>query len=215
MKAMILAAGLGERMRPLTNDCPKPLIQVHGQALIEHHLRRLAAAKVDEVIINTYYLADQITNKLGDGSQYGVRIHYSNEDELLNTGGGITKALPLLGDEPFIVIASDIYSEFDFASLPKQLDGLAHLVLVDNPDYHQKGDYALQDNIVRLQGDKLNYAGIAVVSPKLFAGCDVKPFAIAPLFQQAIEAGQCHGQHYRGVWFNIGTPQELEKCQNI
>ncbi len=174
MKAMILAAGKGERLRPLTLHTPKPLVQAAGTPLIEYHVRALAAAGFTELVINHAWLGQQIEDYLGDGARFGLRIAYSSEGEPLETGGGIFKALPLLGDEPFAVINGDIFTDYPFAELRKPLNGLAHLVLVNNPAHHPQGDFILQQGQVHdaaADGECLTYSGIAVLHPRLFAAC--------------------------------------------
>jgi len=214
MKAMILAAGRGERMRPLTDHIPKPLLQVGGRALIEYHIRALAAAGIDSLVINLSYRGDQIRAALGDGSRHGVSISYSPEGEPpLETGGGIFHALPLLGAAPFIVVNGDIWTRYPYASLPSQPDGLAHLVLVDNPEHHPQGDFHLRDGGVYSEGEgeRLTFSGIGVYRPELFDGCSDGPFPLAPLLRRAMEAGAVGGEHYPGPWLDIGTPQRLEE----
>jgi len=211
MKAMLLAAGRGERMRPLTDHTPKPLLRVAGYALIEHHIEALARAGIRELVVNHAHLGAQLIAALGDGSDYGVHIAYSAEPPgALETGGGILNALPLLGDASFVVINSDIWTDFDFASLPRQPEGLAHLVLVDNPAHHPQGDFALEDGRVRDAGPvRLTFSGIGVYRPALFAESPVGPFPLAPLLRRAIAAGQVSGERYAGAWFDIGTPERL------
>ncbi|HSC83745.1 MAG TPA: nucleotidyltransferase family protein, partial [Pseudomonas sp.] len=189
MKAMILAAGKGERLRPLTLHTPKPLVRAGGVPLIEFHVRALAAAGFRELVINHAWLGQQIEDYLGDGSRFGLRIDYSAEGEPLETGGGIFRALPLLGDEPFLVVNGDIWTDCDFASLRQPIEGLAHLLLVDNPGHHQAGDFQLRDGQVTdaVSGQpSLTYSGIAVLHPQLFAGCAAGAFKLAPLLRQAM-----------------------------
>ncbi len=210
MKAMIWAAGLGERMQPLTLKTPKPLLKIGEHALIEHHLYRLAAAGFKDVVINIHHMAEQVISQLGDGQKYQLNIKYSKEDDLLDTGGGTVNALPLLGAEPFVIISSDIYSDFDFKTLPTKLDGLVHLVLTNNPDFHPDGDYALQaDGKISLQGDKLNYAGVAVLDPTILQQFPQKKFPISKLFEKAIADKVATGQFFSGTWHNVGTPEQL------
>jgi MurNAc alpha-1-phosphate uridylyltransferase len=211
MKAMLLAAGRGERMRPLTDHTPKPLLQVGGQTLIGHHIEALARAGFRELVINHAHLGAQLVAALGDGSEYGVQIEYSPEPPgALETGGGIFNALPLLGTGPFVVINADIWTDFDFAALPQQPQGLAHLVLVDNPAHHPQGDFSLQNGRVSAGGpQRLTFSGIGVYSPALFDGCQSGSFPLAPLLRRAMEVGQVSGEWYPGVWFDIGTPERL------
>ncbi|OGT48408.1 MAG: hypothetical protein A3F17_04870 [Gammaproteobacteria bacterium RIFCSPHIGHO2_12_FULL_41_15] len=217
MKAVILSAGLGTRMQPLTNDLPKPLLQVAGKCLIEHHLLKLASAGITDIIINTHYLSEKIIDKLGDGRDYHVNITYSVEDKLLNTGGGLLNVLPMIGETPFLVIASDIYTSFEFRSLPDSLKGLAHLVLVDNPPYHIKGDYSLNKvGLIGLDSDKkFNFAGIALVHPHLFLHCKESVFPISALFSKAIKQQACTGQYFQGAWYNVGTPDQLNEVNRL
>lgn len=214
MKAMILAAGKGERMRPLTLHTPKPLLPVAGRALIEYHIGALAAAGINELVINHAWLGRQVEQALGDGSRYGVRIAYSAETEPLETGGGILKALSLLGDEPFIVVNGDIWTDYDFSRLRGTAGSLAHLVLVDNPPHHPRGDFILQDGRVSAEGEsKLTYSGISILHPRLFAGCSAGSFALAPLLRAAMEQGRVSGEHFAGRWLDVGTVERLAEAQ--
>ena len=218
MKAMILAAGKGERLRPLTLHTPKPLVRVGGVPLIEYHLRGLAAAGFSEVVINHAWLGQQIEEHLGDGAQFGLSIRYSAEGEPLETGGGIFQALPLLGDQPFALINGDIFTDYPFAELRRPLKGLAHLVLVDNPEHHQIGDFALADGQVtdaREGQPSLTYSGIAVLSPALFNGCQAGAFKLAPLLRQAMARGQVSGEHYAGCWVDVGTHERLAQVEQL
>jgi len=218
MKAMILAAGKGERMRPLTLTTPKPLIRVAGVPLIEYHLRALAAAGFREIVINHAWLGQQIEDYLGDGSQFGVSIQYSPEGEPLETGGGIFRALALLGTEPFLVVNGDIWTDYDFSALRAPAAGLAHLVLVDNPAHHATGDFTLTDAQVR-DGEPgvptLTYSGIAVLHPELFAGCTGGAFKLAPLLRKAMADGQVSGEHLRGHWVDVGTHERLTEVEQL
>ena len=224
MKALVFAAGKGERMRPLTERTPKPLLEVGGKPLIVWHLERLAAAGVDEVVINTAWLGGQFRPALGDGRRWGLRLHYSHEgEEALETGGGMLHALPLLGEAPFIAVNGDIWCDFDFAALPRRPRGLAHLVLVDNPPHHPEGDFALlPDGSVRAAGEqRLTFAGIGVYRPGLLEhwrqvigpgpGAQRQPpcFKLAPLLRAAMRAEAVDGQHHRGAWTDVGTPERL------
>ncbi|HEX5693323.1 MAG TPA: nucleotidyltransferase family protein [Arenimonas sp.] len=224
MKAIILAAGRGERMRPLTDHTPKPLLKVRGKPLIEWHLEKLAAAGVDEVVINTSWLADAFAPALGQGDRWGLRIHYSNEgEEPLETGGGMLHALPQLGNEPFLAVNADIWCDYDFARLPREPAGLAHLVLVDNPEHNPEGDFALLgDGRVQTAGEqRLTFSGIGVYRPALFnawrtsigaaAGAELEPprFRLAPLLRAAMRAGAVSGEHHPGQWTDVGTPERL------
>lgn len=216
MRAMILAAGKGERMRPLTLTTPKPLIAIAGVPLIEYHLRALAQAGVCEVVINHAWLGEKIEAHLGDGERFGLNITYSRESQPLETGGGIYKALPLLGDAPFIVVNGDIFTDYDFSVLRKPLDGLAHLVLINNPEHHLEGDFSLQENRVLSPGAQtFTYSGIAVLSPKLFADCQAGAFKLAPLLRQAIAQGQVSGEHFNGSWIDVGTQERLAAAEAV
>lgn len=218
MKAMILAAGKGERLRPLTLHTPKPLVRVAGVPLIEYHLRALAAAGVSEVVINHAWLGQQIEDHLGDGQRFGVAIRYSAEGEPLETGGGIFRALPLLGDAPFLLINGDIWCDYPFAALSRPLSGLAHLVLVDNPGHHPEGDFVLEGVRVETARDgmpNLTYSGIAVLDPRLFAGCSPGAFKLAPLLRRAMAEGQVSGERFAGRWVDVGTHERLAEIESL
>jgi MurNAc alpha-1-phosphate uridylyltransferase len=211
MKAMILAAGLGTRMRPLTDHCPKPLLPVGGKPLIVHHLERLSVAGITEVVINVSYRADQIITALGDGASLGVSIAWSHEEPPLETGGGIHHALPMLGEAPFLLINGDIWCDLDPADLPALDEDLAHLVLVDNPDHHPRGDFHL-DNRGRVdeRGEpRLTFAGISLIDPALVADQAPGSFALAPLLRRAMAVGRVGGQRHNGAWVDVGTPERL------
>jgi len=218
MKAMILAAGLGTRMRPLTDHCPKPLLDVAGKPLIVRHIERLAAAGFRELVINTAHLGQMIEEALGDGATWGVHIQYSREPQPLETAGGILKALPLLGDAPFLVINGDIWTDFPLATLQQGLpaDVLAHLVLVDNPDHHPQGDFALCNGRVqpRSAAQGLTFSGLSVLSPALFAAWLTRAgeaFPLREVLLPAMQRGAVCGEHYKGYWLDVGTPQRLEQ----
>ncbi|MGE8189314.1 N-acetylmuramate alpha-1-phosphate uridylyltransferase MurU [Pseudomonas sp. NPDC086278] len=218
MKAMILAAGKGERMRPLTLTTPKPLIHAGGVPLIEYHLKALAIAGFTEIVINHAWLGQQIENYLGDGSQYGVRIQYSPEGEPLETGGGIFRALPLLGDDAFLVVNGDIWTDYDFSVLHQPIAGLAHLVLADNPAHHPTGDFILVDGRVRdgqPDSSTLTYSGIAVLHPQLFDGCAEGAFKLAPLLRKAMAEGQVSGEKLHGHWVDVGTHERLAQAETL
>ena len=218
MKAMILAAGKGERMRPLTLTTPKPLVRAGGVPLIEYHLRALAAAGFTEIVINHAWLGQQIEDYLGDGLRYGVSIQYSAEGEPLETGGGIFRALPLLGDEAFVVVNGDIWTDYDFSLLHQPIVGLAHLVLAENPAHHPSGDFQLMDGRVR-DGQpgttNLTYSGIAVLHPQLFEGCSTGAFKLAPLLRNAMAAGQVSGERLNGQWVDVGTHERLAEAEAL
>ena len=217
MKAMILAAGRGERMRPLTDTVPKPLLRIGGQTLIERHVHALARAGITELVINHAYLGEQIVQALGDGDAYGVSICYSPETGgSLETGGGIMNALPLLGTAPFLVVNGDIWTDFPFAALPLQPGGLAHLVMVANPDNHLQGDFSLSEGQLSQQGPAmLTFSGIGVYRPELCAGCTPGTFPLAPVLRTAMDAGQVSGEQYTGSWFDVGTPERLDAVNRV
>jgi len=214
---MILAAGRGARMRPLTDDCPKPLLDVAGKPLIAWQLERLAAGGIEEVVINLGWLGEQLREAVGAGSDYGLKIQYSDEGwPALETGGGIHRALGLLGDAPFLVTNSDVWTDFDYSQLSSLKDQLAHLVLVDNPPQHPDGDFSLVGRQVGEVGPKYTFSGIGVYSPQLFAECQPGSYPLAPLLRSAISAGRVSGERYVGIWRDIGTPERLtELRQNV
>jgi N-acetyl-alpha-D-muramate 1-phosphate uridylyltransferase len=218
--ALILAAGLGERMRPLTTHTPKPLLEVHGKPLIAHHIEKLVAADVRYIVINTSHLAGQFPEALGDGSRWGVRIRYSYEGATpLETGGGMHKALPLLGPEPFIVVSADIWSDIDYAALPREPAGVAHLVMVDNPDFHPKGDFALANGRL-YEGDgpagaqRLTFGNVGVYRREIVEDEAAGRFKLLPMYQRAIAAGRLSGEKYTGFWRNVGTPAQLDELRD-
>jgi MurNAc alpha-1-phosphate uridylyltransferase len=212
MKAMILAAGRGERMRPLTDHTPKPLLEVAGRPLIEHTIIALRQCGFDDLVINTAWLGEQIEARLADGDTLGVRLDYSREYEALETGGGILAALPRLGEAPFLVVNGDIASDYPYHRLPAAPDGLAHLVLVDNPEHHREGDFCLDQGKVKVEGSaRLTFSGIGVYRPALFAGCQPGRFPLAPLLRQAMAAGQVTGEYYSGFWLDVGTAERLDR----
>jgi len=215
MRALILAAGRGERMRPLTDTTPKPLLETGGKRLIEWHLERLASAGVQDVVINTSHLAEQFPPALGDGSHWNLRIAYSYEGpEPLETGGGMLHALPLLGAAPFIAVNGDIWTDFDFSTLPQDPLGLAHLVLVDNPPQHPHGDFVLRDGRVFDEAQpRLTFSGIGVYRAELLHGKTPGKFALAPILRAAMPERRVSGEHYRGDWSDVGTPQRLAELQ--
>jgi MurNAc alpha-1-phosphate uridylyltransferase len=209
-------------MRPLSDTTPKPLLHAGGKRLIEWHLEALARIGVREVVINTSHLAEQFPAALGDGSRWNLRIHYSYEGpEPLETGGGMLRALPLLGSGPFIAVNGDIRTNFDFSTLPQDPAGLAHLVLVDNPPHHPAGDFVLSRDgrllddsantgpLAQAQGEKLTFAGIGVYRPELLAGQQPGKYSLVPILRAAMRAGQVSGEHFRGTWSDVGTPQRL------
>ena len=218
MKAMILAAGKGERMRPLTLTTPKPLVRAGGLPLIEYHLRALAAAGFNDIVINHAWLGQQIEDHLGDGSRFGLSIQYSPEGEPLETGGGILRALSLLGDEAFVVVNGDIWTDYDFSVLHQPINGLAHLVLADNPNHHPAGDFTLVGGQVhdgQPDTPTLTYSGIAVLHPQLFDGCSAGAFKLAPLLRTAMADGQVSGERLNGRWVDVGTHERLAEVETL
>lgn len=213
---MILAAGRGERLRPLTDTTPKPLIEVGGKPLIVRHLERLSAAGFRSVVINLGWLGDRIPERLGTGEDFGLEIRYSKEPpEALETAGGIVQALPLLGEAPFLVVSADVLTDYPFERLRAHGKELpAHLVLVDNPPHHPNGDFALTQGRVASRGDlRLTFSGIAVFAPALFTGLSPGRRALRPVLEQAIAEGLVSGERYCGLWNDIGTPARLAEAQ--
>lgn len=217
MKAMILAAGRGERMRPLTDATPKPLLRIGGQTLIEHHIHALTQGGITELVINHAHLGEQIVKALGDGDAYGVSIQYSPEpDAALETGGGVYNALPLLGDAPFVVVNADIWTDYRFDGLPQTPAGMAHLVMVDNPEHHPGGDFSLSNDQLSQQGPHmLTFSGIGVYRPALFADCTPGAFPLGPLLRAAMDREEVSGEQYTGRWFDIGTPERLDAVNDV
>jgi MurNAc alpha-1-phosphate uridylyltransferase len=218
MKAMILAAGRGERLRPHTDITPKPLIQVGEHRLIEYHLFNLASAGINDVIINTSWLADQIQQTLGSGDKYSLSITYSDEgDQALETAGGIINALPLLGDEPFIIINGDVWSDYDFSLLTNRpVSSEAHLVLVNNPEHNKKGDFSLDNEHVSNSGDDMfTYSGIGLYSPEFFEGTTPGKSALGPLLRTKCKQQKVSGEIHSGQWLDIGTIERLVELRSI
>lgn len=212
MRGMILAAGRGVRMGSLTEKTPKPLLKAAKKYLIEYSIDALVRADVREIVINVSWHADLIKQTLGDGSRFGATFYYSKEPEALETGGGIFQALPLLGDEPFIVLSSDIITDYPLKNLPKEPDGLAHLVLVNNPDFHPRGDFILCDKKVDYADENpYTFANIGLYRPALFAECKPGKFRLGDLLKSAMKKSVVTGEHYAGVWHNVGTPADLDK----
>lgn len=230
MKAMILAAGRGLRMRPLTDETPKPLLEVNGQSLIVYQIKALAKIGVRDIVINISYLAEKIQSALGNGSQFNVNIIYSFEKEALDTGGGIFRALPFLGEEPFIILSSDIFTSYPLVQLLNRINHgnkhlnktLAHLVMVPNPIYYPVGDFAMQINkdseeyglLLREGKEKLTFGSIGVLQPRLFQDYPIPGnsiFPIGPVLFEAIDQGLVTGECYKGLWFNVGTPEQLSE----
>jgi MurNAc alpha-1-phosphate uridylyltransferase len=209
---MLLAAGRGERLRPLTDTRPKPLAEIAGKPLIGYHLEALARAQIHEVVINLSWLGSMIRAELGDGGRYGVRITYSEEGPVpLETGGGIHRALPLLGPGPFLVVNADVWTDMDFSRvLTLEADAEARLLLAPNPPHHPRGDFGLEgDFVVQRESERFTYTGIGVYRPQLFAGCAPGKFPLLPLLQRAIQARRLRGELYRGEWLDIGSPDRL------
>lgn len=218
MKAMILAAGRGERMRPLTDHTPKPLLQAGGKPLIVWHIERLVRAGITDLIINHAHLGVQIEQALGDGQQFGARIRYSAEGAALETAGGIANALHLLGEQPFAVVNGDIYCDYDFSHLPHCAAALAnsvdmaHLVLVNNPEHNLKGDFGLHESRVTDSASRFTFSGIGLYKPQLFADIPRGTKApLAPMLREQIAAGKVSGEYHRGTWVDVGTPQRLQE----
>ncbi len=213
MIAMILAAGRGERLRPITESVPKALVEVRGESLLERHLQAVKRAGIETVVINLGWLGEQIVERVGSGAGFGLKVVYSPEgDNILETGGGIHRALPMLGDEPFLVINADIYTDMP---LPTQLSGPAddgHLVLVPRPEHRDSGDFALVEQRIRNEGDPLlTFSGVAVYSPDLFADCQPGRFPLAPMLRAAADSDRLGGQVYEGLWRDVGTPERLSE----
>ena len=210
MIAMILAAGRGERMRPLTDTLPKPLLLVRGATLIDHLITQLAQAGFVDIVINVAHLGYRIQEHLDHGQHLGVRIRYSDEGPAgLETGGGIRRALPLLTSDPFVVVNGDIYTDYPFAQLPKALTGLAHLVLTDNPPHNPQGDFGLDKGSVVDYGPHLTFTGVGIYRTALFAEIKEERFPLAPLLLRAIKQGRVTGERYNGLWTDVGTPERL------
>jgi MurNAc alpha-1-phosphate uridylyltransferase len=209
---MILAAGRGERLRPLTDSTPKPLLRVRGQPLIERHVARLAHAGIPRIVINLAWLGSQIRDYLGDGARYGVDIVYSEEQpQALETAGGIFRALPHLGPAPFAVVNGDIYTDYPFETLQITPGRDAHLVLVPNPPQHPGGDFGWERGLaVAAAASRYTFSGIAVYRSAFFAGCSDGAFPLKPLLLKSMAAGLCSAELYRGVWEDVGTPQRLQ-----
>ena len=217
MKAMILAAGRGERLKPFTITTPKPLLKIGNTTLLGHVLGQIKAAGIAEVVINVHHLGDQIMQYCGDGSSFGLNIQYSIEEELLETGGGIFRALPLLGDEPFLLISADIWTDYPLEKLIQKNVSHAHLVFVDNPDFHLSGDYAVDEKgVVRDDIDnKLTYASFGILNPVLFFGEKDGIFRLTKVLKPAIEKHLVTGECYAGEWYNVGTEKEWLALQSI
>ena len=230
MKAMILAAGLGSRMRPLTDHCPKPLLPVAGKPLIVHHIEQLVAKGITEIVINHAYLGHMIEEALGDGSQFGCTIQYSAESEALETGGGIVNALPLIteqakggeikSDAPFLLVNADVWLNWESIQLPAAIKGLCHLWLVNNPEHNPAGDFVLTDANEVLDKQDHNesvftFSGISLLKPSLFKSSKPGAFPLAPLLRDAMAQGLASGELYTGHWVDVGTPQRLQQVEQL
>jgi len=217
MKAMILAAGRGERMRPLTDNIPKPLLQVAGKSLLEWHLLALAQAGFKQVVINHAYLGEQIERALGDGSRWGLQIQYSPETHALETAGGIANALHLLGEQAFLVVNGDVIAQVDFAHIQLKPDCLAHLLMVPNPAHHPQGDFCLNAGKLIQEGEPmLTFSGIGIYHPSLFSHIHAGESAkLAPILRAAMDQGLVGGERFDGVWHDIGTPERLAEINRI
>jgi N-acetyl-alpha-D-muramate 1-phosphate uridylyltransferase len=215
MKAMLLAAGRGERLRPITDSLPKPLVRVGGRTLIAWHLAALARAGIREVIINTSWLGEQLRAALGDGREFGVRITWSDEGPVpLETGGGIFGALPWLGPDAFLVVNADIWTDIDFGSLSLEPESHAHLVLIPNPPHHPRGDFGLDgDLVVNRDSERLTYSGVGIYRPEFFGGCTPGRFPLLPLLNRAIAARRVRGHLHRGEWCDVGTTERLASLE--
>ena len=219
---MILAAGLGKRMQPLTANLPKPLLKVGSKSLIEHQIERLVAGGVTGAVINHFYLGGMIEEALRDGSAYGLQLSYSREPIRLETAGGIIKSLPKLKDDSFIVVNADVWTDFDFGTL-EPVDGkdrLAHLILVENAEHNPQGDFYIDEKgrvheNPEEEGQRLTFAGISVMHKNLFAGLPIQPSSFVPLLQEAMKADKVTGEVYKGVWVDVGTPERLEEVNRM
>ncbi len=212
MIAMILAAGRGERLRPLTDTTPKSLVEIGGQSLLERHLLNIRNAGVETVVINLGWLGADIVRRLGSGARHGLQVIYSQEgDNVLETGGGIHKALPLLGSDPFLVLNADVYTDMPVPGVELAADALGHLVMVPTPDYRDHGDFDLQDGLIRnSNAAKLTFSGVAVYRPEFFDGCEAGRFPLAPMLRGAADAGRLSGEIYEGLWADVGTIARLD-----
>lgn len=215
MRAMLLAAGRGERLRPLTDEIPKSLVEVRGESLLERHLANLHAAGIRTVVINLGWLGDRIVERVGSGERYGLDVLYSQEGEnVLETGGGILRALPMLGNEPFLVVNADVYTDMPVPDIELADDRLGHLVLVPSPDYRDGGDFDIEDGLIRNgETQRLTFSGVAVYRPALFDGCGPGRFPLAPMLRHAADNGWLSGSVYEGLWADVGTPERLKAIQ--
>lgn len=212
MIAMILAAGRGERLRPITDSMPKALVKVQGQSLLERHLWSVRAAGIETVVINLGWLGEQIEASIGSGARFGLQVVYSQEgDNILETGGGIQRALPLFGDEPFLVVNGDVFTDIELpVALSDDADG--HLVMVPTPDFKTQGDFELVDGLVRnATSPALTFSGVATYRPSFFKDCEPGRFSVAPMLRRAADAGRLTGNLHSGLWEDVGTPERLER----
>ncbi len=212
MRAMILAAGRGERLRPLTDTVPKSLVEVRGQSLLERHLENVSEAGIRKVVINLGWLGEKIEEHIGSGERFGLDVSYSQEGgDVLETGGGIHKALPMLGDEAFLVVNADVYTDMPVPDLRLADDHLGHLVMVPTPDYRDHGDFDIREGLIR-NGESAAYtfSGIAIYRPEFFDGCEAGRFPLAPLLREAADRGQLSGSLYEGLWADVGTSERLK-----
>ena len=216
MKAMILAAGRGERLRPLTDENPKSLVEVRGETLLERHLHNVHAAGIRTVVINLGWLGDRIVERVGSGSRYGLEIVYSQEgDDVLETGGGIHKALPYLGSDPFLVVNADIYTDMPVPNVELSADHLGHLVMVPTPEYRDHGDFDIEDGLVRNRERAAHtFSGVAIYRPEFFDGCEAGRFPLASMLCEVADLGQLSGSLYEGLWADVGTPERLATLQD-
>ena len=215
MRAMVLAAGRGERLRPLTDEVPKSLVEVRGESLLERHLASIHAAGVRTVVINLGWLGDKIVERVGSGERYGLDVLYSQEgDNILETGGGIHKALPMLGDDPFMVINADIFTDMPVPDIELADQHVGHLVMVPSPEYREGGDFDIEDGMIRNgETQRLTFSGVAMYRPSFFDGCEPGRFPLAPMLREAADSGQLSGSLYEGLWADIGTPERLKAIQ--
>ena len=219
MKAMILAAGRGTRLAPLTEKLPKPMIPISSEPLIVHQIRWLKRAGIVDIVINLHHLGEQIRNHLGSGRQLGVNLVYSEEEELLETGGGIVKALPLLGDDEFLLINGDVWTGYRFRRTVRVETATMHLILVQTPEHRDHGDVGLSESrVVRHQnadGNEWVYSGISFLKPSIFEGEAIRPFSLRDILFREIAAGRVSGEVFDGIWFDIGTPEQLKRVRRL
>jgi MurNAc alpha-1-phosphate uridylyltransferase len=208
---MILAAGRGERLRPLTDTVPKSLVEVQGKSLLERHLENVRRSGIEDVVINLGWFGEQIVDRVGAGSRYGLNVSYSNEhDDILETGGGIYKALPLLGDKPFVVVNADVYTDMPIPDVSLSRRDMGHLVMVPSPPYRDGGDFDVENGRIRNgESQQLTFSGVAVYRPEFFAGCEAGRFSIVPMLREAADDDLLQGSIYAGLWADVGTPERL------